>query len=543
MISRYFKGFRCKTSLLFLVCFLMRLCFVGRYLDSYDSIDFAMGLRDYDLSLLQPHFPGYPVYIFTSWLFFKLFHNEVLSLVIPGVLFGSLTVYPLFFLARRLFSERTAILTCILYLLNPLCWLQAERPTSDAMGLFFVILSACFLFDVYRAARKDSLKVHIHSTPPFSGKIPSNALLSPEFSAQIEMPEEQNRELSQNLNRLFLGSFILGFGLGIRLSYFPFAILWIGILSHLVIQKIPFKLWSITYGLAGLTTGFCSWLLPQIGYVGWYHFCQNCFSFPYGHFTDWGGSIVTLGGFERVMCIIKSIWVHGLGGWWFGTPFLRIVPSFVMPTALFYSFRRHFSWYRWRFLSMYAIPYMLWVFIGQNVANPRHMMPVMPIVLMLVSHGLHRICEKGKITAFCTRALTLPFVAALAVTSFVLVVQYQNTIPAPIRMIQFINQQFDTTSTRIYCGKEKRIFEYYAPLWDVRSVRDVTELRVDLQSSLCQPQNILLIHSLRDTRKFEIQGPPLITFEENPYTDGREGKLLLYKFNSLERRSVGTSLD
>ena len=75
--------------------FLTRLCFVGRYLDSCDSIDFALGLHDYDLSLLQPHFPGYPVYMVASSLCFKLSHQDVWSLVMPGVLFGSITMYPL----------------------------------------------------------------------------------------------------------------------------------------------------------------------------------------------------------------------------------------------------------------------------------------------------------------------------------------------------------------------------------------------------------------------------------------------------------------
>jgi hypothetical protein len=330
-----------------------------------------------------------------------------------------------------------------------------------------------------------------------------------------------------------LGSLVLGFGLGIRLSYFPFVILWMGTLFHLAIQKVPFKLRDITYGLAGLIIGICSWLLPQIGYVSWYHFRQNCFSFSYGHFTDWGGSIVTFGGFERVIRFIESIWVYGLGGWWFNTSFFRIVPSFMMPAALLYSLKRHFLWYQWWFLGMYIIPYMLWVFFGQNVANPRHMMPVIPVVLMLISYGLCKIHEKGEITAFRTQTLILLFVAALSVISSVLVIQYHNAIPAPIQIIQFINQRFDTTSTRIYCGREKRIFDYYAPLWDVRSVRDITELHVDLQSSLWQPQTILVIHSLRDSRKFEIKCPLLATFKENPYTDGKKEKLLLYKLNTL----------
>ncbi len=515
----YLKDFKCKINILFFVCLLMRLCFAGRYLDSCDSIDFAFGLQNYDLSLHQPHFPGYPVYIFTSWLFFKIFHNEVLALVIPGVLFGSLTVYPLFFLARKLFSERAAILTCIFYLVNPLCWLQSERPTSDAMGLFFVILSARFLYEVYNEACKGSSIVHLNPIPFFSKRKISNTL------------NLLHIKLSQISNRLFLGSLILGLGLGVRLSYFPFIILWAGILFHLAIKKVPFKLRCITYGLSGLIIGIFLWLLPQIIYVGWHHFWQSCFAFSYGHFIDWGGSIVTFGGFERIVCLMKSVWVYGLGGWWFDTTLFRIIPSFVMPAAISYSFKRHLLWYQRWFLGLYVIPYMLWIIIGQNAANPRHMIPVIPIVLMLISYGLCKIYEKTKITAFCVQVITLLFVAVLSVTSSVLVIQYHNTIPASIQIMQFIKQQFDTASTRIYCGEEKRVFDYYAPLWDVRSIKNVTDLNVDLQSSLWKPQNILVIHSLRDIRHFEIKHPPLTTFDGNPYIDGRKKKLLLHKLN------------
>lgn len=46
-----------------------RIVFMGRYLEAWDSIDFALGLRDYDIVYCQPHFPGYPVYMsLCRWL-------------------------------------------------------------------------------------------------------------------------------------------------------------------------------------------------------------------------------------------------------------------------------------------------------------------------------------------------------------------------------------------------------------------------------------------------------------------------------------------
>jgi len=476
--------FRCRVHILFFICFLTRLCFVGRYLDGCDSIDFAFGLHDYDLSLLQPHFPGYPVYMVASSLFFKLSHQDGWSLVMPGVLFGSITMYPLSLLARQLFSERVAILTAVLYLINPLCWLQAERPTSDAMGLFFVMSATYFLY----------------------------------------------RCLSDR-NYLFLGSLFLGFGLGVRLSYFPFIALWMGILLYLAIQKMHFFKDVILYGLMGLVIGVCVWFLPQISYVGRYPFWGNCLSFSRGHFTDWGGSVITFGGLGRVTCLVKSIWVYGLGGWWNDASFLRLTASLIMIASFLYSFKRYRFDRRGFFLGLYVIPYMIWVILGQNVMNPRHILPIIPVALMLIAYGLCKVYEE--INKGISIILTVAFVISMSVISVKLVLQYHNDVPSPVRLIQFIERRFDSLSTRIYCNKEKRFFDYYAPQWDVRRIRDVAGLNIDLKSSLYKPQNILIVRALRKIEEFEANNPPIITFEVNPYSDNMKTKLSLYRWSGL----------
>src|SRR3990170_3123706 len=278
VICEWCMDFRCGVHILFFICFLIRLCFAGRYLDSCDSTDFALGLHDYDLSRLQPHFPGYPVYMVASSLFYKLSHQDVWSLVMPGVLFGSITMYPLSLLTRQLFSERVAILTAVLYLINPLCWLQAERPTSDAMGLFFVISATYFLSCVF--------KLKVLRLPPSKAAEEADITLTPRCISK-------RYGCLSDRNYLFLGSLFLGFGLGVRLSYFPFIALWMGVLLYLTFQKMHFLKEVILCGLMGFVIGVCVWFLPQISYVGRHPLWGNCLSFSRGHFTDWGGSVIT----------------------------------------------------------------------------------------------------------------------------------------------------------------------------------------------------------------------------------------------------------
>jgi len=481
-----FHNFWRRVSIVFFVCLATRFCFIAGYLDSCDSIDFALGLRDYDLSLFQPHFPGYPVYIFISRFFSKLFHNDVWALSLPGVLFGSFTIFPLSLLAKHLFSEKVAIVTAIFYLFNPLCWLQSERPTSDTMGLFFVILSACLLCYACATAHKGCI---------------------------------------------FWGSLALGFGLGVRISNFPFIALWAASLFYVTTLKMPRETKALFPGLLGLTFGIIAWLFPQIGYVGWRPFWQNGFLFSRGHFTDWGGSVITFGGLERIICLAKSIWVYGLGGWWYDSSLMRLIPSLIMIIAFLYFIKHYRFDHRWWFLSVYIIPYTLWIILGQNVANPRHILPIIPMLLMMVAYGLCKAYErdyKGISLIF-----TLALIVSMSVTSFTLVTKYHHEVPAPIQLIQWLERQCNPISLRIYCTNEKRFFDYYAPQWDVRKVRDITELQRDLQSSLDNPQYIFVVHSSGEIRQFGVAHPPIATFKGNPYTGNTREGLLLYTLTGL----------
>ena len=497
-----YVNFQCRVSLLFLVCIAIRLCYAGRYLDCCDSVDFALGLREYDINLLQPHFPGYPVYLFTAWLFSWTPLHTVWSLEMPGVLFGSLSVYPLAFLTRKLFSERVALLAVILFIINPLCWLQAERPTSDAMGLFFILSSANMLCGVLTS--KSSLN-------------------------------QDSRRFGKGAHPLFWGSFVFGIGLGVRLSYFPFIALIVYAVYEQVIQGRQSMVRAVFWGLAGFLFGVCLWLFPQISLTGWQPLLHNGLSFSHGHFTDWGGSAFTFWGWKRIVCLARSLWLYGLGGWWPGTSPLSVFPSVAMLFCIFYAVKQHSTGrrYPWSFLAMYAVPYLFWLLIGQNVSNTRHVLPIIPVILILISYGLCKLYEAGRGGISPALLLIFALVINISITSYTVVARYHNTVPAPVQLIRFIEEHFDYTSTRIYCGEERRFFDYYAPLWDAREVRDVAGLRSDMQSSLFNPETTLFITTPENREKSLSMCLPLTSFDVNPYLDGTKKVLTLCMMSEL----------
>ncbi|MDR4509793.1 MAG: glycosyltransferase family 39 protein [Candidatus Brocadiaceae bacterium] len=507
-------AFHYRVFVLFSLCLLTRLCFVGTFLDSYDSINFAFGLQEYNLALLQPHFPGYPVYVFISGIFFKIIGNDVWALSLPNVLFGSLTVYPLSLLTRRLFSEGVATVAAGLYIINPLCWLQAERAVSDTTGSFFILVSAYVLFHVYESKIRCTQFVDSQFSPgyvlfPLKKRRKRVSLL-----LKIQQP-------FSDIACLFWGSFVLGLSLGVRLSYFPFTALWFGVL--VCNARVMF------FAATGIICGICSWLVPQLVSVGWYSFCQTGNSFLYGHFIDWGGSIVTFGGMERFAVFAKSVIACGLGCGLGALSLFMVVPVTVTVFTLLSSLRKCCFHSKGLFWGIYMAPYLLWVIIGQNVKEPRHLLPFMPVFLVIISYGLCAVYKKwGKGISF---ALTLIIMSGMLWVSVTSVVQYKKNIPVQVQLVQFIEKNYEDISTRIYCGEEKRFFDYYAPHWDVRKARDVEEIEADLQSSLCVPDTILVVRMHGENKEFWEKHIHILSLKTTIKATNTQKELMLYQWN------------
>jgi hypothetical protein len=123
-------------ALAFLVA---HLPFLPSSLEDLDSINFALGLRHFDVANHQPHPPGYPIYIALGRLAHAFVPSEAQALAVVGVLAGALGVFALVALFGRLDREprsgTSALLATLLTITAPLYWFTAARPLSDMAGL------------------------------------------------------------------------------------------------------------------------------------------------------------------------------------------------------------------------------------------------------------------------------------------------------------------------------------------------------------------------------------------------------------------------
>ena len=501
MLKKYNKLMNSRSNtviilaVLVAICMVSRLLFIGEYLEGWDSIDFALGLHDYDIAYYQPHFPGYPVYMFLLLVGSSFTDNDVLALTIPGAVLGSMALVPLFYLARRMFLKRSHYLRPSFILSIPYAGYNQRKHCRMRVGLFFVILSAQLLF--YASTSR-----------------------------------------TYALRYLILGSVMLGICLGVRLSYFPFIILWLYVLYAL--SKSNGRKRTIRYGVFGFVAGISIWLIPLACYTGLTPLMINGFSFTFGHFGDWGGSVVTSQNIlSRFLDFMWCVFCNGLGFWCYDTSVFRILPSIIMGLGILFYLRHARFDSKTRFITFYMAPYFLWVFFGQNLEKPRHVLPLIPFIIIFVSAGLVRLRDSKysySSLGFSRYKYFSPYhlfigilIMSMSIISIRLVYAHKNEPVAQIQLLDYVENNYNGPSTRIYCWETKRFFTYYAPLWDARRARNIDDLQYDIGASLVTPEIILSTSKVDGINSVTINSKVVAEFKNDRYINNPYHKLTLYR--------------
>src|SRR5262245_13098591 len=122
-------------SLVFLVA---HLALLPASLEDLDSINFALGLRHFDVAQHQPHPPGYPVYIAAGRVVSVVVGDAAKALGTISAVAGALAVFAVLALFARLdprLDRRFAAAGALLVVTCPLFWVTSSRPLSDVFGL------------------------------------------------------------------------------------------------------------------------------------------------------------------------------------------------------------------------------------------------------------------------------------------------------------------------------------------------------------------------------------------------------------------------
>ena len=133
------RVFRLRLAGLALVFLAFHLPYLPASLEDLDSINFALGVRHFDVARHQPHPPGYPLFIAVAKVVHALVPSEATALGLVSVVSATLGIVAIAALFRRLdagaSADRWSIAAAAVAVTSPLYWFTAARPLSDTTGL------------------------------------------------------------------------------------------------------------------------------------------------------------------------------------------------------------------------------------------------------------------------------------------------------------------------------------------------------------------------------------------------------------------------
>lgn len=463
---------------------LLRLAVLAPYPAGWDDVDFVLALGRYDLSAMQPHFPGYPVYIVAAHFFGIWTDDPFQALALLSAFTGGLSVIPLWLLFRSWGNLGIARLTVWLYILAPLPWISGVQPTSDAMGAFLAAWLAAFSWAAVNGG--GSGKNRGQRAPSF--RIRSTALVA--------------------------AGAALGLLLGVRISYASLSVLWIGaVVSVLRDGSVPWarRLTAAAVSAAAAAAVCIGWLSALVlSEGGLLPFIRLAVAFTEGHFTDWGGayhsdsSMIARAGYF----IFRQMGAAGLGTVWYGATDMRWLPTLLTGIGVLGAAAG--AWkllqrgsgslpLQAKFLLLWIVPYLLWAFFAQNVEKPRHILPLLPPLLYVLVWGWERIVRqigrfpRGGSPEYRKRLfLTLGMVwtAGTIAVSLPLLMEAHQQVSPMMRLAEYVKRDIPADSSLIFTWEEKRVITYESPQHTVIRLRHWEDLRKEILQYGQQPMTI-----------------------------------------------------
>jgi hypothetical protein len=330
---------RHKSVLIIAAIYLVaHLAFLAPSLEDIDSINFALGLRHYDVAQHQPHPPGYPVYIALGRTAKAVLEaiapslgsprTESLSLAIWSPIAGATALIAAYSIFTAVSTASMALWATALLAATPLFWLAGSRPMSDMPGLALALVAqALFL----------------------KGTTDRRAIV--------------------------IGAVIAGIAAGVRVQT---ACLTVPLFAFaLVKQRREGVLWVVTRPVAAMALGGLVWAIPLIALSGGLERYLVALGSQAGEDLAWTGMLWTTPTPRRLLFALWETFVLP----WDSVP-LAIVVGVIALIGV------SVAWLRQRravlLLALAFAPYAIFHLVFQETVHVRYAMPTLPAMAWLV---------------------------------------------------------------------------------------------------------------------------------------------------------------
>lgn len=102
-----------------------------------DSVQFALALEHFDVSVHQPHPPGYFLYVMFGRLVNIFIHDPNRTFIFISILFSALAVVVVYYLGKEIFGREAALIAALFAITSPNFWFHGEVALSYAVEGFF----------------------------------------------------------------------------------------------------------------------------------------------------------------------------------------------------------------------------------------------------------------------------------------------------------------------------------------------------------------------------------------------------------------------
>jgi hypothetical protein len=359
-------------AMLFLIAHVLSL---PSTLEDIDSLNFALGIHDFDPTRHQPHPPGYPVFIGLAKAARAIVDGDAQALALLGALFGALAVFPLIRVYEDLGSlegqsepTRTliALLAVLLCVTSPLYWFNAARPMSDIAGLCFTLAA--------------------------------QAALVGAFVRQRLNPARTPEALADSGRMIVLGAFLSALAIGVRSQA-----LWLTLpmLAVVLVQRAGRGAAGAVLGSAmAFTIGVMIWAIPLVIATGGPMAYQTAISAQGSEDFSGVDMLYRNPGARRLaFALLETFiypWASPALGWTIfvlasvgKASLLRRCPRVVL------------------LLGALVGPYLLIHLLFHETVTTRYALPLIPVMALLAAKGLAVLIRSGPMTSAAAAVLVV----------------------------------------------------------------------------------------------------------------------------------------
>jgi len=139
---------------LFLLTIISRIPFTSKYLYHMDSVQYALALEQYNISIHQPHPPGYFLYVMLGRFINFFIQDANSTFIVISVFFSGLTVVAVYYLGKEIFNKKAGIIAAAIAMTSPNLWFHGEVALTNVVEAFFSALVALFCWRIYKGEHK-----------------------------------------------------------------------------------------------------------------------------------------------------------------------------------------------------------------------------------------------------------------------------------------------------------------------------------------------------------------------------------------------------